>query len=393
MPQDVLIGTRIRERRQVAGLRQAELARRVGISASYLNLIEHNRRGIGGKLLINIAAALDVDVPSLRQGAEAELLASLSEVAERTAMAEADAARVQDFAARFPGWAEALARTHRTSNELARKVEALNDRLSHDPELAASVHEVLSTAAAIRSTAAILVSDDTIEPQWRARFHRNIDADSIRLSDSSKSLARFLDPETKAPDLLASPQEEVEAFLAAHNFRFEGLEDGTTTPDDLITASFLLVSDAARARVRAVLADTMRDIARLPADRLRAAMATHGTDPIALANTCDVDVPTVLRRLAAMPDTRLGLVLADMEHGLTVARAGLAQINRRNLTGAGTALICRALAQPGRVVRTCLVDTEAPLYAIAAAAPAPVRAPETSPTWHVSLLIRPEEEF
>jgi DNA-binding XRE family transcriptional regulator len=47
-----MIGSRIRERREMAGLKQADLARRAGISASYLNLIEHNRRRIGGKTSI-----------------------------------------------------------------------------------------------------------------------------------------------------------------------------------------------------------------------------------------------------------------------------------------------------------------------------------------------------
>ena len=61
MAREGLTGSRIRERRGIAGLKQAELANMVGISASYLNLIEHNRRRIGGKLLLNIAATLGVD--------------------------------------------------------------------------------------------------------------------------------------------------------------------------------------------------------------------------------------------------------------------------------------------------------------------------------------------
>ena len=84
MARDTLTGSRIRERRSVAGLRQAELARRVGISASYLNLIEHNRRRIGGKLLLDIAAVLDVEPSMLTEGAEAALLMALREAAAAT---------------------------------------------------------------------------------------------------------------------------------------------------------------------------------------------------------------------------------------------------------------------------------------------------------------------
>jgi transcriptional regulator with XRE-family HTH domain len=60
MPRSALTGTRIRERRLARGLRQAELARSVGVSASYLNLIEHNRRRVGDELLNRFARALGV---------------------------------------------------------------------------------------------------------------------------------------------------------------------------------------------------------------------------------------------------------------------------------------------------------------------------------------------
>ena len=56
MPERHMIGTRIRERRVLSGIRQNDLARRAGISPSYLNLIEHNRRRIGGKTLLNYLA-------------------------------------------------------------------------------------------------------------------------------------------------------------------------------------------------------------------------------------------------------------------------------------------------------------------------------------------------
>lgn len=55
-----LIGTRIRQQRNRAGLSQTALARQAGISVSYLNLIEHNKRGIAGKILLSIARELGV---------------------------------------------------------------------------------------------------------------------------------------------------------------------------------------------------------------------------------------------------------------------------------------------------------------------------------------------
>ncbi len=46
MPMTALTGSRLRERRTALGLRQSDLAERAGISPSYLNLIEHNRRNV-----------------------------------------------------------------------------------------------------------------------------------------------------------------------------------------------------------------------------------------------------------------------------------------------------------------------------------------------------------
>ncbi|HEU0221365.1 MAG TPA: helix-turn-helix transcriptional regulator, partial [Paracoccaceae bacterium] len=52
-----LAGLRIRERRTALGLTQVELAARAGISPSYLNLIEKNRRGAAGRVLLALARA------------------------------------------------------------------------------------------------------------------------------------------------------------------------------------------------------------------------------------------------------------------------------------------------------------------------------------------------
>jgi hypothetical protein len=69
-----ILGARVRELRRQAGLSQAELARRLEISPSYLNLIEHNKRRIAGALLRRTAAALDVAVDDLDGAAHRVLL-------------------------------------------------------------------------------------------------------------------------------------------------------------------------------------------------------------------------------------------------------------------------------------------------------------------------------
>ncbi|WP_037310512.1 helix-turn-helix transcriptional regulator [Ruegeria halocynthiae] len=312
MMRDTLTGSRIRERRQIAGLRQAELARRVGISASYLNLIEHNRRRIGGKLLVNIAAALTVEPSVLTQGIEATLISALREAAADAVGQQAEVDGLEEFASRFPGWAGVLAQMHRRVVSLERTIETLSDRLTHDPHLAASMHEVLSTAAAIRSTAAILAETHEIEPEWQDRFHRNLHQDAERLADSSKSLVAYLDDSDTADDRRGVPLEDVEAFFDRHAHHFPEIEAGGPSADvDLST----LDSAAARTLTRDFLDIYAADAAAMPLDAVKAALEGVEPDPLRLAAEFSVDIATVLRRLATLPEGYLtrpaGLVVCD----------------------------------------------------------------------------------
>ena len=325
MARDTLTGSRIRERRAIRGLRQADLARQVGISASYLNLIEHNRRRIGGKLLIDIAQVLGVEPSMLTEGAEAALISTLREAAADAATPMAETDRADEFAGRFPGWAEVLAWSHRRIASLERTVETLSDRLTHDPRLAASLHEVLSTAAAIHSTASILAETGELEPEWRDRFHRNLNEDSARLADSSKALVAYLDDSEANEDRRGAPQEEVEAFMAAHDHHFAELEQGQVTAEALVDAAPELTSRAARQVARVVLFQYLADARAMPFDSFRAAITEHGPEPLVLAETFGVDLPAVFRRIATMPEgvlpNAVGLVICDASGSILFRKA------------------------------------------------------------------------
>ena len=190
-----LTGTRIRERRLLLGLKQADLARAAGLSPAYLNLIEHNRRRVGAEVLDRLAVALGVEAPVLAEGAESALFDMLREatVGAPAQAAPAELARIEEFASRFPGWAELLAARQGQVARLTRTVEQLSERMAQDPFLAASLHEVLSAITAVRSTSAILAETEDIDPAWRSRFHRNIHQDSLRLTEAASGLVAWLD--------------------------------------------------------------------------------------------------------------------------------------------------------------------------------------------------------
>jgi len=383
MARSALAGTRIRDRRLSVGIRQAELARAVGISASYLNLIEHNRRRIGGKLLLDIAETLKVDVQSLAQGAEGALLADLEVAADAHPDSGVEDHMVEDFAGRFPGWAAVVAAQQRRINDLERVVTGLGDRLNHDPFLQTSMHEVLSTVTAIRSTAGILAEPGDVDPAWQARFHRNILDDSVRLVEASQNLVSYLDANSEgdADATGQTAQDEVEAFLASRAYHFPELEPGDEAPAsavDALVANARFQTAAAKDVAHTVLSRLGEDARAIPLDNLHAALETHGRDPLAVSSHLNRPLDQVMRRIALrgpdMPRSEAGLVIADGSGTFTLRKpiAGFALPR----FGAACPLwpLFQALAMPGRPLRRRVTQSgrdQRPLVAHAIAVQSP----------------------
>ncbi len=354
MAREVLTGTRIRERRLVLGLKQAELARRTGISSPYLNLIEHNRRRIGGKLLLDIAAVLEVEPQALTVGAEMALVAALRDAGDSAGLDEDEADRVEELVGRFPGWARVLADGQKRVSRLERMVEALSDRMAHDPQLAASLHELLTTTAAIRSTAAILAETGDLSASMQSRFHDNMHQDAQRLSDSARTLVRFLDADATDTGATGTAQDEVDAWLAERNHDFAELEEDTQAVSDIV-AEAGLSSSAARHLATAVLDRVARDADALPGPALLAQVQGSEIDPQALAMHFGLDVPLILRRLASLPELGLGLVIADQAGGFVFRKPVEGFSVPRYGVGCALWPLFRAFAQPALVLRQRLM--------------------------------------
>ncbi len=74
------IGRTVRRLRNERRLSQQALANRLGISASYLNLIEHDQRVVSGSLLIKLAEVLHIDLAALSGAEERRLEVALREI-------------------------------------------------------------------------------------------------------------------------------------------------------------------------------------------------------------------------------------------------------------------------------------------------------------------------
>ena len=219
------IGLKLRERRKALGVTQTALAAKVGVSPSYLNLIESEKRNIGGSLLKRLASELGVRMEELDGAADRRLIDDLGEIAASPTFQNLKVSpqSASELVGRHPDWARALAVLYRTYMDRDQTVIALADRLNQDPFLAAAVHRMLTNVASIRSASEILESVPDIEPEQRERFHHILLTESDQLSSVAEGLAAFFDKGV-APTRSISPNEEVDDFLQEHRNYFPELE-------------------------------------------------------------------------------------------------------------------------------------------------------------------------
>lgn len=207
-------------------LSQAALARAAGVSPSYLNLIENNKRDVGGALLRRIAEPLGLDIDDLSGDPEQRLLHAIQEVLNDPLLhgAGVEQTDMRDLVARFPEAARALIVLHRACGDANAELEAYANRLNSDPLLSQMLHEVLSRITAMRSSAEILSGVEDLAPRDRSRFAGAITREARDLSETVRGLASYFDL-ASLRRRSTSPLREVEdAFIAANN-HFPALEN------------------------------------------------------------------------------------------------------------------------------------------------------------------------
>ena len=77
---DLKIGPKIKSFRRQLGLQANKLAEQLGISASYLNLIESGKRKIDGDLLLKVCEELKIELSDLTKKSDLNLVNDISEL-------------------------------------------------------------------------------------------------------------------------------------------------------------------------------------------------------------------------------------------------------------------------------------------------------------------------
>lgn len=133
-----LLGAKVRALRRRENLTQNALADRLGISASYLNLIENNRRPLTAPLLIRLAQIFQLDLQAFAVADDSQLSADLSEVFgdpifDSHGLTNAD---MRELATTSPNVARAVLTLYRSYTAARESVATLAERLSGGEEFA-----------------------------------------------------------------------------------------------------------------------------------------------------------------------------------------------------------------------------------------------------------------
>lgn len=121
------VGPRLRRLRRERGQTQAEMARDLGVSAAYVNLLENNQRSLSLPLLMRLSKGYGVDWRDLVAEEAPGLLADLRAVFEDPFFAaeKPDLQELRAAVSHSPALARALVRLHRSHGTLLDRILAL----------------------------------------------------------------------------------------------------------------------------------------------------------------------------------------------------------------------------------------------------------------------------
>ncbi|KYF59115.1 DNA-binding protein [Sorangium cellulosum] len=129
-----LLGAKVRALRRREHMTQVDLAERLGVSASYLNLIENNRRPLTAPLLIRLAQIFQLDLQNFASEEDVRLTADLHEafgdpIFESHGLTNAD---LRELVASSPNVARAVLTLYRTYATTRESLDTLGERLAGD---------------------------------------------------------------------------------------------------------------------------------------------------------------------------------------------------------------------------------------------------------------------
>jgi hypothetical protein len=307
-----LIGPQLRQLRQAFSHTQAEMARQLGISAAYVNLLENNQRSISVKVLLALTEAYGIDFKDMVNDTSVTQLADLRAVV-RDPIFEGDRPDLQelraalDHAPRLVNQFMQLHHHHRHMLDNIRNFSAhgmMPDVLATAPE--ATIHDFFRShsnhfetleAAAEQARAAIGArQDDLYANLKRTLAHAyGIEVDLVSLDEMTDTL-RIFDQDGGRVQLSEALDQINRCFQLAHVL---ALVSCKSLLDALIKDAGTL-SPVGQARCRVELANYFAAAILMPYDPLLRLAEATGYDINRISATFGVTFEMACQRLTTL---------------------------------------------------------------------------------------------
>ncbi|WP_348980451.1 short-chain fatty acyl-CoA regulator family protein [Polyangium sp. 15x6] len=318
MAENTMLGGKVRALRRRENMTQGQLAERLGISPSYLNLIENNRRPLTAPMLIKLAQLFELDLSTFGTGGDASIVSDLREafgdpLFDNHGVTTGD---LKELAGSSPALAKAVLALYRAYRDTRESAETLSERLeggegvagveptrlpteevsdllqrhmNHFPTLEDAADEVRARGR--------LESDDVYRSLVRYLDQEHgVEVRLLHVADERKAMRRY-DREGRRLSLSELLPPRSRRFQLAHQI---GLLSASDTIDKLLEGESGLSTPESRALARVALANYFAAALLMPYVPFHGAARAERYDIELLAHRFGTSFEQVCHRLTTL---------------------------------------------------------------------------------------------
>ncbi len=228
MTEAAFLGHKVRRLRLGCGLSQVQAAARLGISPSYLNLIEHNRRTLTLSLALKVARAFDADIKEFSDDDEQRLVPGLAEVFGDPLFGPRRVTQgdLGELANTLPAIGHGIMELYAAYRTARDNIRALGERLSDDSFTSTTAYELRTLSTSIRSFSEILHDNVGLAAKERRKFLEILVGESEKLTAAIGRLTKFAETGGLG-DVAGSraPEKDALDFIESNDNYFPAIEE------------------------------------------------------------------------------------------------------------------------------------------------------------------------
>lgn len=307
----IFIGSRLRRLRRERSQSQAQMARSVGVSTAYINLLENNQRSLSVRVLMSIADAYGVDWRDLIQDGSDRLLADLHTAVQDPLFTseQPDTQELRLAVDHAPALVEKFLYLYRNHTNVIQRIMQAGDQLTDSALIAspeAVVHDFFrrhsNYFAVLEKCAEVLRGQNPCEPddiyhhlKTRLREQHNIEVTTAPIEQMNRAL-RIYDEQAGKIKLSEALDFPNRGFQLAHML---GLIEFNEQIEDL-TSDIGEAHDSGRVRCQVELANYFAAAFLMPYQQFKEAAEFLAYDINRLSKMFGVSFEQVCHRLTTL---------------------------------------------------------------------------------------------